>query len=163
RLFHQGVETLDLVRPDQRLGKEIVAHAPCERLGHADELRVIFDHLRIVAVHIVDAFAISLHEAGDRVGALRQRLRVCDQHAGGAGRAGGRGGVWLGLNPFGRSGGEAEPTSPGGVRTAVSVEDGFPVAVGFAVSPNSLMNASTMLWVEDPLVEKASVLPSVSL
>src|SRR5215471_5087462 len=60
------------------------------------------------------------------------------------------------------NGGAAHPTSTWLVMTAVRVEDGLPVAVGFAPRPNSLMNASTTLWVEDPLVENAIVLPSVS-
>ena len=60
------------------------------------------------------------------------------------------------------NGGEAQPTSTWPDMTAVSVADGLPVAVGFAFRPNSLMKASTIEWVEEPLVEYAMVLPSVS-
>src|SRR5688500_10764831 len=59
-------------------------------------------------------------------------------------------------------GGAAQPTSTWSVITAVSVADGFPVGVGLAFRLNSLTKASTMLWVDEPLVEKASVLPSAS-
>jgi hypothetical protein len=44
----------------------------------------------------------------------------------------------------------------------VSVTDGLPVAIGFAVSLNSSMKARTMLCVDEPLVEKAMVCPLVS-
>src|SRR5664279_4323057 len=62
------------------------------------------------------------------------------------------------------NGGEAQPISTWSVITVVSVVGGLPVAVGLAaVSLNSLMKARTMLWVDEPLVEKAMVWPSASL
>src|SRR5665647_544172 len=62
------------------------------------------------------------------------------------------------------NGGEAQPISTWSVITVVSVVAGLPVAVGLAaVSLNSLMKARTILWVDEPLVEKAMVWPSASL
>src|SRR5262245_53745483 len=62
---------------------------------------------------------------------------------------------------FRPNGGEAQPMSTWSVITAVSVDEGLPVGVGFALTPNSLTKARTMLWVDEPLVEKAMVFLSV--
>src|SRR5258708_32620136 len=59
------------------------------------------------------------------------------------------------------NGGEAQPTSTWSVMTAVRVDDGLPVAIGFALSLNSSMKARTTLLVDDPLVENAMVFLSV--
>src|SRR5215472_6840662 len=59
------------------------------------------------------------------------------------------------------NGGDAQPTSTWSVMTAVSVDDGFPVAIGFTLSLNSSMKARTMLLVDEPLVENAMVFLSV--
>ena len=63
---------------------------------------------------------------------------------------------------FRPNGGEAQPTSTWSVITAVSVEEGLPVGVGLALRSNSLMKASTIELVEEPRVENAIVLSSVS-
>src|SRR5216683_6132115 len=59
------------------------------------------------------------------------------------------------------NGGEAQPTSTWSVMTAVRVDDGLPVAIGFTFSLNSSMKARTTLLVDDPLVENAIVFLSV--
>src|SRR5262245_4384715 len=59
------------------------------------------------------------------------------------------------------NGGDAQPMSTWSVMTAVSVEEGLPVGVGFALTSNSLMKARTTLCVDEPLVEKAIVFLSV--
>src|SRR5579871_2359028 len=59
------------------------------------------------------------------------------------------------------NGGDAQPTSTWSVITAVSVDDGLPVAIGFTLSLNSSMKARTTLFVEEPLVENAMVFLSV--
>ena len=51
------------------------------------------------------------------------------------------------------NGGEDQPTSICPDMTWVRVADGLPVAVGFAFRPNSLMKASTIECVDEPLVE----------
>ena len=51
------------------------------------------------------------------------------------------------------NGGAAQPMSTWPDMTAVSVAAGPPVAVGFAFAPSSLMNATTMLFELEPLVE----------
>src|SRR5579883_731335 len=60
------------------------------------------------------------------------------------------------------NGGEAQPTSTWPVMTAVSVDDGLPVAIGLTFSLNSSMKARTTLLVDEPLVENAMVFWSVS-
>src|SRR6187549_1688454 len=60
------------------------------------------------------------------------------------------------------NGGAAQPTSICPDITWVRVDDGLPVAVGFAFRSNCFMYAVTMPCVDDPLVEYAIVLPSVS-
>src|SRR5258708_29892621 len=57
------------------------------------------------------------------------------------------------------NGGDDQPTSIWPDITWVSVEEGLPVAVGFALRPNSFMKASTIECVDEPLVEYAIVLP----
>src|SRR6476659_4530178 len=61
------------------------------------------------------------------------------------------------------NGGADQPTSTWPDITCVSVEDGPPVATGFAFRSNCLTNAVTIPFVDEPLVEYAIVLPSVSL
>src|SRR5436309_10269133 len=61
------------------------------------------------------------------------------------------------------NGGADQPTSICPDITCVSVEGGPPVATGFAFKSYCFMNAVTMPCVDDPLVEYAIVLPSVSL
>src|SRR5678816_3758405 len=60
------------------------------------------------------------------------------------------------------NGGADQPTSTWPDITCVSVDDGPPVATGFAFRSNCLTNAVTMPFVDDPFVEYAIVLPSVS-
>src|SRR5436190_13322436 len=60
------------------------------------------------------------------------------------------------------NGGADQPTSTWPDMTCVSVDDGPPVATGFAFTLNCLTNAVTMPFVDDPFVEYASVLRSVS-
>src|ERR1700730_661299 len=59
------------------------------------------------------------------------------------------------------NGGEAQPTSTWSVITAVSVDEGLPVVIGFTLSLYSSMKARTIESVDDPLVEKAMVFLSV--
>src|SRR4030095_16705383 len=61
------------------------------------------------------------------------------------------------------NGGGGQATSICPVITCVSVDEGLPVAVGFAFKSYCLRNAVTMPWVELPFVEYAIVLSSVSL
>ena len=51
------------------------------------------------------------------------------------------------------NGGDDHPTSICPDITWVRVDDGLPVAVGFAFRPKSFMKASTTEWVDEPLVE----------
>ena len=51
------------------------------------------------------------------------------------------------------NGGAAQPTSTWPDITAVRFAAGPPIAVGFALRSYCLMNAVTMPWVEEPLVE----------
>src|SRR5215813_11838074 len=68
------------------------------------------------------------------------------------------------LSSFRPNGGAAQPISTWSLITAVSVADGLPVAIGFAlVSLNSSTKARTTELVEEPLVEKAIEWPSASL
>src|SRR5262245_833305 len=60
-------------------------------------------------------------------------------------------------------GGADQPTSIWSDITAVSVAGGPPVATGLALRSYCLMNAVTTPCVDEPLVEYAMVLPSVSL
>src|SRR5438045_2854329 len=60
------------------------------------------------------------------------------------------------------NGGAAHPMSICPDITCVSVPEGLPVAVGFAFRSYCFMNALTMPCVDDPLVEYAIVLPSLS-
>ena len=60
------------------------------------------------------------------------------------------------------NGGADQPTSIWPDITCVSVGAGPPVAVGFAFRSYCFMNAVTMPCVDEPLVEYAIVLPSVS-
>src|SRR4029079_6291310 len=60
------------------------------------------------------------------------------------------------------NGGADQPMSTWPDITVVSVDDGLPVATGLAFSLYCRMNAVTMPFVEDPLVEYAIVLPSLS-
>src|SRR6185437_9562668 len=57
------------------------------------------------------------------------------------------------LSSFKPNGGAAQPMSIWPDITAVSVAAGPPVAVGLALAPSSLTNATTMLFELDPLVE----------
>src|SRR5271170_724464 len=59
------------------------------------------------------------------------------------------------------NGGEAQPTSTWSVMTAVNVEEGLPVVIGFAFNLYSSTKARTIESVDDPLVEKAMVFLSV--
>src|SRR5215471_12876224 len=59
------------------------------------------------------------------------------------------------------NGGAAQPMSTWSVITAVRVEEGLPVGVGFALTSNSLTKARTTLFVDEPLVENAMVFLSV--
>src|SRR5262249_18693509 len=59
------------------------------------------------------------------------------------------------------NGGAAQPMSTWSVITAVRVDDGLPVGVGFALTPNSLTKARTTLCVDDPFVENPMVVLSV--
>src|SRR5439155_27263547 len=60
-------------------------------------------------------------------------------------------------------GGADQPTSICPDITCVSVAGGPPVATGFAFKSNCFMNAVTIPCVDEPFVEYAIVLPSVSL
>jgi hypothetical protein len=51
------------------------------------------------------------------------------------------------------NGGAAQPMSICPLITCVSVAGGPPVAVGFALTPSSWVNATTMLFELDPFVE----------
>src|SRR5215471_4298877 len=62
---------------------------------------------------------------------------------------------------FRPNGGDAQPTSTWSVMTAVSVDDGLPVAIGFTFNLYSSIKARTMLLVDEPLVEYAMVFLSV--
>jgi hypothetical protein len=57
------------------------------------------------------------------------------------------------LISFTPNGGAAQPMSICPVITCVSVPGGLPVAVGFALTPSSWPNATTMLFELEPLVE----------
>src|SRR5215468_8806680 len=59
-------------------------------------------------------------------------------------------------------GGADQPMSIWPDITAVRVAGGLPVGVGFALTPSSSTNASTILWELDPLVEYATVLRAVA-
>src|SRR5258708_8036410 len=60
-------------------------------------------------------------------------------------------------------GAPAQPTSIWPLITWVSVAGAAPVAVGLNFTPDERCSASTAVWLDDPLVEYATVLPSVSL
>ena len=57
------------------------------------------------------------------------------------------------LISFTPNGGAAQPMSICPLITEVSVAGGPPVAVGFALTPSSWPNATTMLFDVEPLVE----------
>ncbi len=110
----------------------------------------------IVAVHVGDGLAIGLHEAVEHVLALGEGVGVGDHDADGlAAHQRGVGGAGddavlpssISLRP---NGGEAQPTSTWSVITAVSVEEGLPVAIGFTFSLYSSMKARTIELVDDP-------------
>src|SRR5262249_38485421 len=61
------------------------------------------------------------------------------------------------------NGAPAQPTSIWPLITWVRVAGAAPVGVGLNFTPEDFCSASTAVWVDEPLVEYATVLPSVSL
>src|SRR6266700_258643 len=74
---------MNLVWIDQTFRKKLVPNALGHGLRDINEFRVVFDHLRIVRINIVDRFAIGAHKALKHVFSIFQNGYVSDQNSDG--------------------------------------------------------------------------------